>query len=599
MKEGRGAAAVAGGGGSGVNRNEYLMAELALTLLHVRLKREAVDVRAQKMREMLDPFVGVAQRLMLSTHDAVVVLALKIFALLLPMKLPAVAAELPWVIKNVFFLMQRGGTTSSLTLQACFKTLTVLLREASGRVALSQAQLKVLLSFARQDILDSGRQAVAFGLVRAIIARKFVCEEVYDLVEAIGEHMVTSQSEQTRALSAQTLVQFLLEFPLGDKRLHAHVSALLRNLDYAYETGRKVVLEVLARLVAKLPDDVLGAYVELVFLPLVTRLVNDDSATCRRMVGVLIKALLGRAERRQADGLVEIVVEWSAGGEVLLRRAAAQVIALFCEQLAAGTERYLAKLLPAVSTTLKLALSSANGAGGGGAAGGEWESVYHALSACEKLHVACPHVVGNKEYKGHAAVLLGPRVLAHWHPWVQLAGARLFGRAMGLMDAEAAGGARLKKLLGACGGAFSVVRAMCAQVAKESFDEALSEQVLRNLIHLCTALHRDSSLVDDAEVLAAQGQDEDDQDGGSDDDIGDDDNDNDTGGGVGEEGGGRETGPGDHITGSAGAALTQEREGVADSRGGDGGGGEAEEPVRAVKWMFQRLSHIGRRNNGQ
>jgi U3 small nucleolar RNA-associated protein 20 len=72
---------------------------------------------------------------------------------------------------------------------------------------LSPSQLKVLLSFAKLDILESGRQAVAFGLVRAIIARKLVCEEVYELVDTISEHMVTSQSEQTRALSAHTLLQ--------------------------------------------------------------------------------------------------------------------------------------------------------------------------------------------------------------------------------------------------------------------------------------------------------------------------------------------------------------------------------------------------------
>ena len=72
---------------------------------------------------------------------------------------------------------------------------------------LSPRQLKVLLSFAKLDILESGRQAVAFGLVRAIIARKLVCEEVYELVDTISEHMVTSQSEQTRALSAHTLLQ--------------------------------------------------------------------------------------------------------------------------------------------------------------------------------------------------------------------------------------------------------------------------------------------------------------------------------------------------------------------------------------------------------
>jgi hypothetical protein len=42
-------------------------------------------------------------------------------------------------------------------------------------------------------------------------------------MDKIAEHMVTSQSEQTRALSAQTLIVFMLDFPMGDKRLHAHM----------------------------------------------------------------------------------------------------------------------------------------------------------------------------------------------------------------------------------------------------------------------------------------------------------------------------------------------------------------------------------------
>jgi hypothetical protein len=230
-----------------VNRNEYLLAELALTLLHTCLKRETVDLKVKAHMEMLNPFVAVTQKLMLSKHDTVVVLALKIFSLLLPLHLPATEEELPWALKNIFFLLQRGGSTSSLTMSGCFKALTVMLREAKGSVKLSQSQLKVLLSFAQQDILESGRQAVAFGLVRAIVARKLVCEEVYDLMDKIAEHMVTSQSEQTRALSAQTLIVFMLDFPMGDKRLHAHMTRLVRDLDYGYESGRKVVLEVRMR----------------------------------------------------------------------------------------------------------------------------------------------------------------------------------------------------------------------------------------------------------------------------------------------------------------------------------------------------------------
>ncbi len=39
----------------------------------------------------------------------------------------------------------------------------------------------------------------------------------------------------------QALYQFLLDYPIGEKRLQQHISFLLRNLDYDYESGRKAV----------------------------------------------------------------------------------------------------------------------------------------------------------------------------------------------------------------------------------------------------------------------------------------------------------------------------------------------------------------------
>ena len=66
------------GEAANVNRNEYLIAELALTLLHTCLKRGTVDFKVKINLEMLDPFVEVCKRLMLSKHDSLVVLALKV-----------------------------------------------------------------------------------------------------------------------------------------------------------------------------------------------------------------------------------------------------------------------------------------------------------------------------------------------------------------------------------------------------------------------------------------------------------------------------------------------------------------------------------------
>ena len=56
---------------------------------------------------------------------------------------------------------------------------------------------------------------------------------------------------------------------MGDKRLHAHMTWLVTNLDYAYESGRKMVLEVMARLAAKFPQPIMDQYLEMFLLPLV------------------------------------------------------------------------------------------------------------------------------------------------------------------------------------------------------------------------------------------------------------------------------------------------------------------------------------------
>ncbi len=106
------------------------------------------------MRQMLDPFVPVLRQLLLSKHDDVVVLALRGVTLLLKAALPTLSKEMPYVLKLIFYLLQRGGSTGNLTTQGCFKAITVVLRSDQYAKMLTQSQLKILLSFARQDLTE-------------------------------------------------------------------------------------------------------------------------------------------------------------------------------------------------------------------------------------------------------------------------------------------------------------------------------------------------------------------------------------------------------------------------------------------------------------
>ncbi len=51
---------------------------------------------------------------------------------------------------------------------------------------------------------------------QAILARRLVVPEVYDLMGRVQELMVRSQAAPVRAVCASALLQFLLDYPLGE-----------------------------------------------------------------------------------------------------------------------------------------------------------------------------------------------------------------------------------------------------------------------------------------------------------------------------------------------------------------------------------------------
>ena len=100
------------------------------------------------------------------------------------------------------------------------------------------------------------------------------------------------QSSPVRQLCSSTLLQFLLDYPVGEKRFQQHMHKLIANLSYEHEAGRLAAIDMLSVLVSKVPGELLAAYAPVLFLPLVSRLVNDPSAKCRQDVGAAITTLM-------------------------------------------------------------------------------------------------------------------------------------------------------------------------------------------------------------------------------------------------------------------------------------------------------------------
>lgn len=85
-------------------------------------------------------------------------------------------------------------------------------------------------------------QSNALQCFRSVVHRKFLCSEIYDLVERVQEMMINSSLKPIRNLCQAIFIQFLLDYPLENERLESHINFLLKNLSYCSESGRLQLL---------------------------------------------------------------------------------------------------------------------------------------------------------------------------------------------------------------------------------------------------------------------------------------------------------------------------------------------------------------------
>jgi hypothetical protein len=70
------------------------------------------------------------------------------------------------------------------------------------------------------------------------------------------------------------VISFITTYPLGEKRMTAHMKQMVTNCSYAYEDGRKSSFEALSNLVRLLPLSLLEDHSQAIFLPMTLRLVK-------------------------------------------------------------------------------------------------------------------------------------------------------------------------------------------------------------------------------------------------------------------------------------------------------------------------------------
>ncbi|CAE6491084.1 unnamed protein product [Rhizoctonia solani] len=476
--------------------NSFRFIAFGLEILVTGFRRGRFDYADPEIISRLESMVVVIGNTLYSQDGHVVTLGLKAAASIVKCPLRSVDKSLPVFVKQILEIIRSSGGTESEVTQTALKSLAIMIRDCPA-AKLQESDLTFLLEVIAPDLEEPERQAAVFSLLRAIIARKFVVPEIYDLMGKVAEILVTNQSPQVQELARSVLLQFLLDYPQGKGRLRTQLNALARNLDYVFDSGRKSVMEFLAAVISKFTDAIIDEYADMFFVALVLRIANDDSTKCREMAAALIQQLLGRVGEERRKKLMVHVHNWAEQEEKeQLAGVAAQVYGLALDALHADTRSWVPDMAADLRGLIQRSayrLSNETDAMDVDEddKGATWQVPYHALTTLGKLYREFPEQLRSASSADWTAIyshLLFP------HAWVRLAGCRLVGSLFAFIPISADNltlGADLAKaeMASPTGTAITlaslvdVTQKLCLQLRSVHLDDTLSTQVVKNLFY--------------------------------------------------------------------------------------------------------------------
>lgn len=293
--------------------NAHRFVAFGLDLFFSALRKGKFDFSDKELLGKLEPLVTVIGNCLFARQTSIITIAMRALALLVKAPLDNVKAALPVITKQSLKILSQEGNAQTDVAMASLKLLAVTIRDSKVTEARpTDQQLSLLCRYVETNLNDNLEvQGTLFNLMRALIARKFIVSEVYDVMDKIATMLVVQQSASVRSTCRATYLDFLLELPQGNKRFANQMHFLAKNLDYVFESGRLSVLEFLRALFDKVNEDVLRPFIDLFFVALVMRLANDDSAACRERAASLITRITSICHEEERAKILQLTQSWS------------------------------------------------------------------------------------------------------------------------------------------------------------------------------------------------------------------------------------------------------------------------------------------------
>ncbi|KAF8514623.1 armadillo-type protein [Gautieria morchelliformis] len=467
--------------------NSFRFVVLGLDLFSLAFRRGRFDIHDSHVISRLESMVAVIGNTLYSHEAPVVVQGLKAAALIIKCPLKSIEESLPVFVRQTLDIVRQAGNTESEVVQSSFRTLAVIIRDCTTS-HLKEKDLVYLLEILTPDLEEPNRQSAVFALLRAIVSRKFVVAEIYDIMDKVAEIMVTNQAGQVRELCRAVLLQFLLDYPQGKGRLKNQMTFLAQNLSYEFESGRLSVMELLSAAFTKFDTELLREYADLFFVALIMVMANDDSSKCREMAAELIKVLLIHLDVEHRKVIITHLHAWSSEkAQLQLSRVSAQVYGVVVDTLHQDVASYLHGILEDMNAVIRRSaveiqeLEANTNDQPSMDVDVEWQLPYHALNVIHKLLRVHPELTNNEGKIDWVAI--GSHLL-FCHAWVRNAASRLVGLLFNAVPPGLPEPTIRDDSLVSLPGLIEVAHSSCLQLKSDTLDKTLSLQVVKNLFYV-------------------------------------------------------------------------------------------------------------------
>lgn len=295
------------------------------------------------------PIVGDA---IVGGQEEVKIAAARLVTTIIRVPLPAIEANAPVYLKEAVGMIKSSPSSTTDSAKAGLDLVTAILRDRRS-VRVKENDVAILLKTLKQDLDEPDRQGILFRFLRAVIGRKIVITEIYEVMDEVARMMITNPDASVRQSARSAYLQFVLDYPQGKDRWTKQTGFLIKNLDYEHVAGRHSVMEVLHGLLGKVGEDTLQPLLVTFFVGLVPRLGSDTDKSCRDMAGVLIGRVFESADSEREKTLRETVNKWmGADKKLAIRKAALQCWALFVRS-SKPTNKFVDGLLDELETILE------------------------------------------------------------------------------------------------------------------------------------------------------------------------------------------------------------------------------------------------------